>query len=90
VIRTAFYFCAGLWMLWFFTRVLFIAGTRGYIFARTDTEDRTEFTVSRQDDPKKFWINVIAALLMLPVAGAALYFSSVDLYAALTARTHVQ
>jgi hypothetical protein len=77
-------------MAWFFARVLYIAATRGYVFARTDTEDHTQFTISRRDDPSKFWLNVVAAMLMLPVAATALYFASTDLYVALTARTHVQ
>ena len=90
MIAHIFYFAAAIWFTWWDLKLLYVARTRGYVIARRDLSDPTEYPITREEDSNKFWSNVIIALVLLPIAFGALYFSSTELYAALTARTNVQ
>ena len=82
------YFGCALWFTWWDARLLYVAATKGYVMALTRPfMDTVETPQTREGNPQKFWANVVVGLLLLPVALGALYFSSTDLYAALTART---
>ena len=79
-----FYFATAIWMNWYLARLLYVAATRGYVMALTRPfVDTVETPQTRKDNPPKFWANVIVAVVLVPVALGALYFSSTELYAAL-------
>jgi hypothetical protein len=83
-------FCCSLWFTWWIGRLLYIAATKGYVMALSRPfADTVETPQTRDGNPQKFWANVIFGVLFLPVALAGLYFTSTDLYAALTAGTNV-
>jgi hypothetical protein len=80
------YFGCALWFTWWDVRQLYFAKSRDYVIALRQLTDSKEVPITRAEDPRKFWANVIVALLLLPVALGGLYLTSTDLYAALTAR----
>jgi len=89
LISHIFYLVAAIWFTWWDLKLLYVAGTRGYVMARRQLSDPTEYPITREGDASKFWSNVIIAVVLLPIALAALYFSSTELYAAVTTRPSV-
>ena len=77
------YFGAALWFSGYVVRLLYIAATRGYVMALTrPISDTVETPQTRTGNPQKFWANVAAASLLLPLALASLWFSATHLYEA--------
>ena len=77
------YFGAALWFNWYLIRLLYIARTRGYVMALSRPFiDTIETPQTRTDNPQKFWANIIVAIILLPLAISALWFSAAGLYAA--------
>ncbi|HWC55636.1 MAG TPA: hypothetical protein VG434_01545, partial [Sphingomicrobium sp.] len=72
MIARIFYFVGAIWFTWRDLRLLYVARTRGYVMARRDLSDPTEYPITRNEDSKKFWSNVIIALVLLPIAFGAL------------------
>ena len=75
------YFACALWFTCWIVKLLYIAATRGYVMALSRPfHDVRETAQTRFDNPKKFWANVMVALLLLPMAVGGLYFSTSNLW----------
>ena len=78
------YFACAVWLTWWVSKLLYVATVKGYVMALTRPFiDTVETRQTREGSPQKFWANVVFGLIFLPFALAALYFSSIQLYAAL-------
>lgn len=81
------YFAAALWFNWHIFRLLYIAGSRGYVMALSRPFiDTVETPQTRTENPQKFWANVIVATFLLPLAVGGLWDSSTRLYALINLR----
>jgi Mg2+/citrate symporter len=78
------YFVCAIWFAVWEVKFLFIAARRGYVMALTRPFiDATETPQTRLEQPQKFWANVVVALVLLPLAVCAVYFSASDLWVAI-------
>ncbi len=77
-------FCVSVWFSYYILRLLYIAKTKQYVMARTNSLfERVATPQTRADNPSKFWANVIVALVLSPVAVAGPLITGSELIAAL-------
>jgi hypothetical protein len=87
VIRTIFFAAASVWFLWYLVNLLWVAKIKGYVMARTRPfQDRVETPQTRQDNPGKYWANVVVAIVLLPLAAGAVWLGLSTLWATLQIR----